>query len=75
MVMVIGCTIIYEVGVYFISYVTQGINIEIINFTKILLIEVIYNTILTIILYPIIQRTGYNIEEQYKGNRILTRYF
>ena len=75
MIMVIGCTIIYEVGIYFISYITQGINIEIINFLKILSIEVIYNTILTIILYPIMQRTGYNIEEQYKGNKILTRYF
>ncbi len=75
MVMVIGCTILYEIGMYFISYITQGINLEIINFLKILAIEVLFNTIITIIIYPIIQRTGYNIEEQYKGNKILTRYF
>ena len=75
MVMVMGCTIIYEVGVYLINYITQGINVEILQFLKILSIEAIYNTILTIILYPIIQGTGYNIEEKYKGNKILTRYF
>lgn len=75
MIMVIGCTMIYEIGVYIISYLLQGINIEILSFIKILLVEIIFNTILTIIFYPLIQKTGYNIEEQYKGNKILTRYF
>ena len=75
MVMVIACTIIYEFGICFINYILRGVNIEILSFLKILGIEVIFNTILTIILYPIIQKTGYNIEEQYKGNKILTRYF
>ena len=40
-----------------------------------LLIEVIYNTILTIILYPLIQKIGYAIEDVFKGQTILTRYF
>ena len=31
--------------------------------------------IITIILYPLIQKFGYAIEEEYKGNKILTRYF
>ena len=31
--------------------------------------------ILTIIIYPIIQLTGYDIEEEYKGSKILTKYF
>ena len=75
MIMVIGCTIIYEIGTYIINYILQGTNVEMLSFAKILLVEVAYNTILTIILYPVIQKTGYNIEEQYKGNKILTRYF
>ncbi len=68
-------TIIYETGIYLISYVILQANIEILAFIKILIIEVIYNLLLTIILYPIIQLTGYDIEEEYKGSKILTRYF
>ena len=52
-----------------------NINIEILAFTKILIIESLYNVILTIIIYPIIQLTGYDIEEEYKGSKILTKYF
>ena len=69
------CTIIYEIGVYILSYIFMNINIEIVAFTKILLIESIYNIILTIIIYPIMQLTGYDVEEEYKGSKILTRYF
>ena len=50
-------------------------NIDIWAYIKILLVEVLYNIILSIILYPLIQRFGYYIENEYKGNRILTRYF
>ena len=75
MVMVMVATIIFEVIVYLINYIIVSINVEIINFIKILAIEVLYNVILTIITYPIIQKAGYYIENEYKGNKILTRYF
>ncbi len=75
MAMVCISTIIYELGVYILSYVFLNINIEIIAFAKILLIETLYNIILIIIIYPIMQLTGYDIEEEYKGSKILTRYF
>lgn len=75
MAMVGICTIIYEIGVYLLTYVLFEINIEVISFIKILLIEVIYNIILTIIVYPIMQLTGYDVEEEFKGSKILTRYF
>lgn len=75
MFMVLGSTAIFEVLCYFLNYVFLGINIEILNFAKILFIEVIYNLILTIIIYPVIQKFGYYIENEYKGNKILTRYF
>ena len=45
------------------------------NFIKILVVEVIYNMIITIILYSPIQKFGYYIENEYKGNKILTKYF
>ena len=75
MIMVMACTIIYEVGMYILNYIFFTINIEIINFLKVLIIEVIYNIILTIIIYPLLQKTGYYIESKYKENKILTRYF
>lgn len=75
MIMVIGSTIIFEVGMYILNYFILSTNVEIIQFIKILIIEVIYNTILTIILYPLIQKAGYGIEKEFKRNKILTRYF
>ena len=75
MAMVGVCTIIYEIAVYFLNYIILDINIEILAFTKILIIESLYNVILAIIIYPIIQLTGYDIEEEYKGSKILTKYF
>ena len=75
MVMVLVATIIFEIIRYFINYVLLSNSIEIMNFIKILVIEVIYNLILTIIIYPLIQKAGYYIENEYKRNKILTIYF
>lgn len=69
------CTIIYEVVAYIMQYIIIGINIEIIEFIKILLIEVLYNLLLIVILYPLMKITGYEIENEIKGDKILTRYF
>ena len=74
-VMVIIGTIVFESGEYIISYFINKFDFEIISFIKILLIECLYNSILTIILYPLIQNFGNIIETEYKGNKILTRYF
>ncbi len=73
--MVSGSTVIFEVLNYLLNYIFLSTNVEILNFIKILLIEVIYHILLTIILYPLIQKFGYFIENEYKGNKILTRYF
>ena len=75
MIMVFGSTFLIEVLNYLLNYIFLGINVEIVNFLIILSIEIIYNLILTIILYPLIQKAGYYIENEYKGNKILTRYF
>lgn len=74
-VMTIGVTTFYEVGMYIMNHFVIGTTIEIIPFMKILLIENLYNVILTIILYPLLQRAGYYMEDSFKGNQILTRYF
>jgi len=74
-IMVMVSTIIFEVGLYFLSYIIYENLIQIWPFIQILLIECVYNALLTIILYPLIQILGNKIEEEYKGNKLLTRYF
>ena len=69
------CTIVYEVVLYFMQYIVFQINVEILQFIKILIVEIIYNVIIIIILYPLIKLTGYEIENEIKGDKILTRYF
>jgi cell shape-determining protein MreD len=69
------CTVIYEVLLYFMQYVVFAINVQIIEFIQILLIEITYNVIIIIILYPLMKITGYEIENEVKGDKILTRYF
>lgn len=68
-------TFIYEFGSYLLNYMIVSINFEIIAFLKIVSIEILYNIILVIILYPLLQHIGYYIEEAFRGKKILTRYF
>ena len=70
LLMVISCTIIYEIAISILQYIVLNTNIEILEFIKILLIEVVYNTLITIILYPLIKNTGYEIENEIKGDKI-----
>ena len=58
MFMVLGTTIIFEVVTYILNNIILVRNLEIFNFIKILSIEVIYNLIITIIIYPLIQKLG-----------------
>lgn len=75
LLMGIVCTIIYEIVLYILQYMAFKTNVEILTFAKILLVEVVYNMLLIIILYPLMNKTGYEIEDEIKGNRILTKYF
>lgn len=73
--MTIGVTAIYEIGSYILNYMIVSINFEIIPFLKILLIEMLYNAIIVIIMYPLLQKVGYYIEDVFRGKQILTRYY
>ncbi len=76
MIMMIAITtFIYEIGVILLNYFINSAQINIFYLVKTLIIEVIYNSIITIIIYPLIIKYGYKIEENFKGNKILTRYF
>ena len=73
-VMVAGVTLIYELGVYFLSSIILGFEREYVIFFKIATVEVLYNILLTIIIYPLIQKFGYAVDRAFKKNNILTRY-
>lgn len=73
--MIAIATTIYELGINMFNYFINDANLSIWYIIKTLIIELIYNTIITIIIYPLIMKFGYRIEENFKENRILTRYF
>lgn len=74
-IMIIGITIIYEIGMYILRFAILKSSVEILSFTKLLVAETVFNVILTLILYPFIQKTGHKVENEYKSSTILTRYF
>ena len=73
--MVIGSTVIFELGSYFMNSIILDFSREYLYFTKIVLIEVLYNVLLSIIIYPLMQKVGYMLDRNIKRNNILTRYF
>ena len=73
--MVIVSTILFEILSLVLRNITVGINIEFMQILKILGIEVIYNVLITIIIYPLIRKAGYEAESEIKGNKLFTRYF
>lgn len=75
LMMVAGSTVLFETVVYLYTIARNQIPIQILGFIKILLIEVIFNILLTIIVYPLIKKIGYTFEHIFKSKKILTRYF
>ena len=73
--MSVGCTVIYEVGMYIVNIPKLGINPEISSFLTTLLIVNIFNILIITIIYPLMKRLGYYIESIFKGKQIFTRYF
>lgn len=73
--MVAGATVIYEMGIFFLRCAIVGISPEIVPAIKIIAIEIVYNVLLSIIFYPLIQKAGFAIDRVFKRNNMLTRYF
>ena len=66
---------IYEVGYYIASIWKLSINIEILQFIKIVCIEIFFNGLLTIILYPVIQKFGSYLSEIFNKRNVMGTYF
>lgn len=73
--MVMGSTAIYELGQYFFQTLRWKLDIEIVPFITTLIVEIIFNAVLVIILYPLIQKAGNGLEKVFKSKSVLTRYF
>jgi len=73
--MIVIATFIYEFGIIIFNYFINNSLINMWYIIKTIMIELIFNSIITIIIYPLIIRLGYKIEENFKENKILTRYF
>ena len=75
LIMVTIGTLIYEIGLYILNMFIFRFESEIGIFVKIISIEIIYNAIITIILYNLIRKVGSIVEREFKERNILTRYF
>jgi len=73
--MIAIATLIYEMGLYVFNHFINSAQISMMYFIKKLIIELIFNAIITIIIYSLILKFGYIIEQNFKENKILTRYF
>lgn len=73
--MLIGATFIYEFGYYAINSIVFNYKLEFLYFLKVVLIEILYNILLLIIIYPLFQKVGYMLDRKFKRSNLLTRYF
>lgn len=73
--MVMGSTAVYELGMYIFQILRWNIAVEISPFIRTVLIEVVFNVVLVIILYPLMQKAGNSLEGLFKSKSVLTRYF
>ncbi len=74
-VMGIIATSFYEVMFYIYNMIVLSVEFNIGSFLYILSIELLYNVLLIIILYPIINRLGCYAENIFKNKDISPRYF
>lgn len=70
-----GLTILIEVIKYIFIIILGNADIQLITFSKILTIEILYNAIIVIIIYPLFQKSGEKLEQILKEKPMAIRYF
>ena len=75
MLMTSGATIICEIISYLIQIISCKLSVELIPFIKILTLEVLYNVMIIIIIYPLIEKAGNLLEKTFNEKNILTKYY
>lgn len=63
-------TLAFELITYILNIIFGGIsNIQLMSFIKIVLIEIVYNEILIIMIYPLFNKFGNKLEQDFMGNK------
>lgn len=75
MLMAAMVTFFCEIINYTLQIILLGAEPTLISFMKIAIIEAIFNAIIVIILYPLIQKTGNKIEEIFTENQSFMKYY
>ena len=75
MIITMVVTVLCEVVSYTLQIILLNADANFINFMKIILIEAIYNAILIIILYPLIQKLGNKTEEIFTETKSFMKYY
>ena len=71
---VAAATLIYECATYVFNIMINNIVFEW-GFLRILIIEVLFNSTITIIIYPLMKKIGYYFEDSFTEKQVLTRFF
>lgn len=75
MVMSAVATLVCEMISYILQIILFKLSFEVGAFVKIILIEVLFNSMIIIIIYPIIEKAGALLEKVFTENKILTKYY
>ena len=75
LIMVIISTSFYETFRFLFICIVNKLDFETADFLKTIFIENLYNCLLTIIVFPIMQKFGYILENIFKPRKITTKYF
>lgn len=73
--MTVAVTILCEIINYTLQIILLGADATFTKFMQIVIIEAIYNAILVIILYPLIQKTGSKTEEIFREPKSFMKYY
>jgi rod shape-determining protein MreD len=75
MIIVMSLTFLCEVISYLLQLIMLQVQPEIMIFVRIVLIEMLYNVLIVIIIYPIFQNYGSTVERIMTEKKILTKYY
>ena len=75
MLITLGISLICEILLYTTQILLFNLSIELKTFLKILMIESLYNVIIIIIIYPLLEKSGEILTKIFKERNILTKYY
>lgn len=74
MLTTMASTLICETVSYILQIIILNMEISILHFIQIILVEIMYNAIIIIIIYPILKKAGIVLEQNFETNKFM-KYF